>query len=159
LRINLVAGVGIAMVTAAPAQADILAVVIAETGLPYSLSSSNYDNSPSNYSNSSSNYDNSASNYDNSASNYDNSLSAQRESAAVFTEEGQRIGYYVFSKKGVLNFYNVSGHRRVFYMPATGRTQSVFLSEGSAWCGTLGQINGKLTLGLTRNCMLQLLMD
>jgi hypothetical protein len=150
-----------AILTAGPAQADILAVVISEQGLQYDVSPSNYDNSPSNYDNSSSNYDNSASNYDNSVSNYDNSASnydnGPSGKRSVVTEDGKRVGYYVFSKKGVLNFYHAG--KRIFYMPGGGKTQSVFGSDGSMWCGTLGKMNGNLVLGLTRNCMLQMLMD
>lgn len=152
---------GAAVLVAEPAHADIVAVVISERGLQYELGPSNYDNSPSNYDNSASNYDNSASNYDNSPSNYDNASSNYDNGPSgrrrVLTEDGRVIGHYVFSKKGVLNFY--SGRRRAFYMPSGGHTQSVFQSESSAWCGSVGNIDGRTVLGLTRNCMLQLMMD
>ena len=154
---------GAILLSASPAKADIVATVISERGLPYELSPSNYSNSPSNYDNSASNYDNSVSNYDNSPSNYDNSPSEYENGAngrrRVLTANGDILGYYVFSKKGVLNFYSGSKRERVFYIPSGGQTQSVFMSEGSAWCGSVGTVDGKTVLGLTRNCMLQMMMD
>lgn len=144
-----------------PAQADILAIVISEEGLPYGLKSSNYDNSPSNYNNSSTNYENAETTYDNAATTYKNSSTTYNNTASgrhgVYTQDGRRIGYYVFSDKGVMNFYNNSG--RVFYMPSGGHTQSVFYTKGREWCGTLGQMDEKTVLGLTRNCMLRMLME
>lgn len=144
-----------------PAQADILAIVISEDDLPYAMKSSNYDNSPSNYDNSSSNYDNAETTYDNAATTYENSSTTYENSASgkrnIYTQDGRRIGYYVFSDNGVLNFYNNSG--RVFYMPSGGHTQSVFYTKGEEWCGTLGEMDGKTVLGVTRNCMLRMLME
>ncbi len=144
-----------------PAKANFVVVPIQASGLAYDLSPNNYDNSPSNYENSSSNYNNSASNYDkspmnydNSATNYDNGPSGKRR---LLLENGRHIGYYNFSKKGVLNLYSQSG--RVAYMPSGGKTQSFFLSEGSGWCGTIGNANGQTVIGMTQSCLLQFMSD
>lgn len=143
------------------ARADFLVIPVRASTLPYDLSPDNYDNSPSNYDNSSSNYDNSSSNYDNSSSNYDNSRSNYDNGPSgkrrLVSENGEYIGYYVFSKKGVLNLYARS--KRVAYMPSGGNTQSFFLSEGSGWCGTIGNMNGKTVIGMTSNCLLQFMAD
>lgn len=143
------------------AKADFIVIPIQASGLPYALSPSNYDNSPSNYDNSSSNYDNSSSNYDNSPSNYENSSSKYENGPAgrrrLLTSNGDYLGYFVFSKKGVLNLYSRSG--RVAYMPSGGKTQSFFLSEGSGWCGTIGNANGQTVIGMTQSCLLQFMAD
>jgi hypothetical protein len=144
------------------AKADVLAIVIDERGLPSDLSPANYYNSPDNYDNSSANYANAVANYENSPANYDNSPANYDNSASggkrrLVTQDGKIIGYYVPSKSGVLNFYNKSG--RVAYMPAGGRTSSLFSSESSAWCGTFGTSNGKTAIGLTKACLLRFLID
>ncbi len=146
----------------ANARADILVFAIDKDGLSYDLSPNNYDNSPSNYDNSSSNYDNSESNYDNSTSNYDNSKSNYDNSNAgnrrlVLKKDNKFLGYYVYSKGGVLNFFNKTG--RVAYMPNGGHTRSIFSSSGNEWCGTLGEYNGEIVLGVTQNCLIRFLVD
>jgi len=161
MRIGLAALAGISLLLGSPAVADLRVIRISKDGLPYDISPNNYTNSPSNYDNSSSNYDNSSSNYDNSPSNYDNSssnydnrLSGDRK---LLGPSGRPIGYYVFSKKGVLNFYNRSG--RLAYMPSGGKTQSIFASSGSEWCGTIGQIDGEAVVGMTPSCLLRFMID
>lgn len=145
----------IAFVLLLPAvsKADILAVIIDPSSLPYDLGPNKYDNSPSKYDNSSSKYDNSESKYDNSpskyansASKYDNRVGGDRN---IFTEDGKVIGYYVFGEGGIINFFNYNS-RRVAYLPSGGHTRSVFTEE--EWCGTLGEIRGELALGITQSC-------
>jgi hypothetical protein len=146
---------------ASPAHADIQVIIIDKSTLPYSLNPSNFENSPSNFDNSSSNFENSVSNFENTPSNYENSKSNYENTSSgnrnVLMSDGRRIGYYVWSKNGVLNFYNDSG--RVFFLPSGGHTQSVFASEGQEWCGTLGEMNGQTVLGITRNCLLRMMME
>lgn len=134
-------------------KADILTIIIDTSSLPYDLGPSkydnspiNYDNSPINYDNSPINYDNSPNNYDNSPSNYDNRIGGDRN---IVTEDGEVIGYYVFGRGGIINFFNYNS-RRVAYLPSGGHTRSVFTQEG--WCGTLGEIRGELALGITQSC-------
>lgn len=145
----------------APASADMLVIQIKDAGLPYDISPSNYDNSPSNYTNSPSNYDNSVSNYDNSPSNYDNSPSNYdngiQGKRRLYLANKTMIGYYVFEKSGVVNFYNKKG--RVAFMPAGGKTQSLIASEGKDWCGTLGTQNAQTVVGLTTACLVRFLAD
>lgn len=140
--------------------ADVMAIVIAENGLPYDLSPSNYDNSSSNYENSSSNYDNSISNYDNSPSNYDNSPSNYENtingSRRIISENQDFLGYYVFGSKGIINFYSTNGER-VGYLPGGGHTQSIFSEEG--WCGTMGDFQGQTVAGFTQSCFYKLLLS
>jgi len=146
---------------ASPSLADIRVIIIDRNDAPYSLGPANYDNSPTNYANSATNYDNSATNYDNSHTNYDNSKTNYENgpsgNRSVIGPSGSRVGYYVFSSAGVLNFY--SSQRRVAFMPSGGHTQSVFASSGNTWCGTIADISGEPVLALTRNCYLQFLMD
>lgn len=146
---------------ASPSLADIRVIIIDRNDAPYSLGPANYDNSPTNYANSATNYDNSATNYDNSHTNYDNSKTnfdnGPSGNRSVIGPSGSRVGYYVFSSAGVLNFY--SSQRRVAFMPSGGHTQSVFASSGNTWCGTIADISGEPVLALTRNCYLQFLMD
>ena len=137
-------------------KADILTIIIDPSSLPYDLGPSkydnspiNYDNSPINYDNSPINYDNSPNNYDNSPSNYDNRIGGDRN---IVTEDGKVIGYYVFGRGGMINFFNYNS-RRVAYLPSGGHTRSVFTQEG--WCGTLGESRGELALGITQSCYLE----
>lgn len=155
-------GVALVLATfASPSLADIRVILIDRNDAPYSLGPTNYDNSPANYDNSATNYDNSATNYDNSRTNYDNSSTnydnGPSSDRSVIGPSGVRVGYYVFSDKGVLNFYN--SRDRVAFMPSGGHTQSVFASTGNTWCGTIANINGEPVLALTRNCYLQFIMD
>ncbi|MBM6595953.1 hypothetical protein [Microvirga pudoricolor] len=140
--------------------ADILAVIIDAAGLPYDLSPNKYDNSPDKYDNSSDKYDNSVDKYDNSPSKYDNSpakydngINGKRR---VISQDNKMLGYYVFSPGGVLNFYNMSG-KRIAYMPAGGRTQSIFTEK--AWCGTMGNRSGAVVLGLTKPCYYRFILN
>lgn len=143
------------------AQADIKVTVISEADLTFELSPSNFQNSPANFENSASNVQNSSSNFQNSPANFENSPSNDKNNMSgrnnILDQNGNRIGYYVFSRSGVLNFYNEKG--RVFYIPSGGNTQSVFQSEGSVWCGTISQSGGQPVLGLTRSCLLRLSLD
>lgn len=143
------------------ALADLRVIIVDEDRLPYELGSSNYDNSPSNYANSESNYENSGSNYENSesnyknsASNYDNGISGSRR---IISGENEFVGYYVFSDSGVMNIFGASG-KRVAYKPTTNDTQSVFSSSGE-WCGTVGEQEGEVVLGIVESCFFRLLLD
>ena len=89
----------------------------------------------------------SPSNYENSASNYDNSHGSKRR--IYLEEEGpaNRLGYYVISDNGVINFYSDNAER-VFYIPA--ESSAVFHGEEGFFCGVLLREKGQLKLGLTR---------
>ncbi len=100
------------------------------------------------------NYQNSSENYSNSPANYENSSSGKRR---LITSDKVVIGYYVFAEHGVINFYNSGG--RVAYMPGSGKTQSIFLSNGSGWCATIGSLNGKSVIGMTEGCILRFVAD
>ena len=141
--------------------ADLRMVVIDEDQLPYELGPSRYENSPTNYDNSPTNYDNSATNYDNSPTNYDNSASnydnGESSGRTLRGDRGERLGYYVLSEEGVINFYTGSPARRVAFLPSDGHTQSAF-SEGG-WCGVLGNIDGETVLALSQTCFYRFLLD
>lgn len=136
------------------AQADILAFVIDESGLPYSNSPSNYQNSPSNYQNSPSNYQNSSGNYKNSSSNYQNSSSNYQNGVSgkrrIYSDKNEWLGYYTIPQPGMINFYSTSGER-VFYHPANKNTRGVFFSDDAEWAGMVGKIDGRFSVGLTQN--------
>ena len=141
--------------------AEMMVIQINPNSLSYELSPSNYNNSPSNYDNSPSNYDNSVTNYDNSPSNYDNSPSNYENSLGrnrLYNQERVIVGYAVYSPIGTLNVFSVSG-RRLGYVPATNNTQSIFASENSIWCGTLGILNGKTVIALSQSCYYRLLSN
>jgi hypothetical protein len=143
------------------ASADLSLIVVDESQLPHELSGSRYENSSSNYANSASNYDNSGSNYSNSESNYENSASNSANGAngdrRLISSENEFMGYYVFSSNGVINFFNASG-KRIAYKPYNADTKSVFTSSGD-WCGTLGNSNNELALGVSESCYFRFLLD
>ena len=134
--------------------AEMMVIQVNPNSLSYELSPSNYNNSPSNYDNSVTNYDNSPSNYYNSPSNYKNSSGRNR----LYNQERVIVGYAVYSPIGTLNIFSVSG-RRLGYVPATNNTQSIFASENSIWCGTLGILNGKTVIALSQSCYYRLLSN
>lgn len=144
-----------------PAYADFLVIPIDQSSMPYELSPDRYDNSPQKYDNSSEKYENSASNYDNSPDKYENSSSKYENGPSgdnrLLLKDGKYIGYYNFSKKGVLNLYGRK--TRIAFMPSGGTTQSLFLSEGNAWCGTIGRADGEAVIGITPKCLLRLLAE
>lgn len=135
------------------AYADIVVGFIDESRLSYANSPRNYENSPNNYDNSINNYDNSPSNYENSSKNYDNASSnfdngingnrniLERNSGKVY-----RLGYFVHSESGVMNFYSRSGDR-MFFNPAT--SNAVFHGTKGFYCGILARVDGELRLMLT----------
>ena len=141
--------------------AEIMVIQVNPNSLPYELSPSNYNNAPLNYDNSFLNYDNSVTNYDNSPSNYDNSPSNYENSFGInrlYNQERVIVGYAVYSSIGTLNIFSVSG-RRLGYVPATNNTQSIFASETSIWCGTLGILNGSTVIALSQSCYYKLLSN
>lgn len=143
---------------ATPALADIRVIIVAANEAPYALGPTNYENSPTNYANSATNYENSVTNYDNSPTNYENSATNyENSSRRILGPSGDAVGHYVFSSKGVLNFYSGSG--RVAYMPGGGHTQSVFASSGNAWCGSVAENDGELVLAMTRSCYMRFLLN
>ncbi|WP_209837516.1 hypothetical protein, partial [Rubellimicrobium aerolatum] len=141
------------------AYADILAVIVDESRLPYDLSPSKYENSPSKYENSASKYENSESKYSNSPSKYENSASKYENGPngerRVYTNDGRVLGYYVFSEDGILNFFSYES-RRVAYLPAGGHTQSIFSNTG--WCGIIVEDQNQLVLGLSQECYFNFLL-
>lgn len=145
---------------AGTARADMQVILIDEQSLPYNLSPSNYNNSPSNYSNSSANYENSEANYTNSPANYSNSSANYQNSLngnrRIINDKNEFIGYYVFTENNRMNVFNAAG-KRIGYVPGGGNTSSVF-SE-NAWCGTLGENNGRTVLGLSVACYRRFLFD
>lgn len=154
---------GLTILVSGAALADLPVVLIEESRLPYALSPSNYDNSPSNYDNWVSNYDNlpsnyvnSESNYDNSRSNYDNGPNGTRR--LVYDDEGtpKFAGYYVVASNGVTNFFSPSG-KRMFYNPKKGR--GVYGGKDGTFCGVLGRVDGKFSLGLTERGLRLLLLS
>jgi hypothetical protein len=147
--------------TTQSAFAEMMVILVNQNSMSYELGPTNYKNSPTNYENSPTNYDNSVSNYDNSPSNYDNSPSKYENSNGknrLYDQNRKVVGYAVYSRRGVLNIFSVSG-TRLGYMPAGNNTQSIFGSESSIWCGTQGMLNGKLVIGLTKSCYYRLLSD
>ena len=141
--------------------AEMMVVLINPNSLSYELGPSNYNNSPLNYENSYLNYDNSINNYDNSSSNYNNMPSNYENSFGInrlYDQNNMIVGYSVYSPIGTLNIFSVSG-KRLGYVPASYNTQSIFSSEDSIWCGTLGIINGINVVGLTQSCYYRLLSN
>jgi hypothetical protein len=135
------------------AQADLLISFVKESSLPYELSPRNYDNSSSNYDNSITNYDNSPSNYDNSESNYNNSPSNYKNGLngnnRLIVEKGDksyRVGYYVRTDNGLLNFFSIGGER-LFYN--AGKSVGVFHGKEGFFCGVLAWVEEKYQLALT----------
>lgn len=135
-------------------QADLLVSFVDESLLSYDLSPNNYNNSPNNYDNSINNYDNSPNNYDNSESNYDNSSSNFDNSSSgdkqLIVEKNNkyyRVGYYVQTNNGVINFFSTRG-KRLFYH--SGEGNGVFHGGKGFFCGALGRLNGKYQLILTK---------
>ena len=141
--------------------AEMMVILVNQNSMSYELGPTNYTNSPTNYANSATNYDNSVSNYDNSPSNYDNSPSKYENSNGknrLYNQNGEVVGYAVYSRRGVLNIFSVSG-TRLGYIPSGNDTQSIFGSEGSTWCGTQGMLNSTIVIGLTKSCYYRLLSD
>ena len=120
--------------------AEMMVIQINPNSLSYELSPTNYNNSPSNY--------------NNSPSNYENSLGRNR----LYNQERVIVGYAVYSPIGTLNIFSTSG-RRLGYVPATNNTQSIFASENSIWCGTLGILNERTVIALSQSCYYRLLSD
>lgn len=146
---------------ATTASADILVVTIDAATLPYDLGPNKYDNSPSKYANSPNKYENSEAKYANSKDKYDNSFAKYENGPngdrRLLNARNEMVGYYVFSDDGVLNLYNSS--KRIAYIPSGGETRSLFLSAEEGWCGTLGELNGKTVIGLTKACLLRFLLE
>ena len=140
--------------------ADLRAIVIDPSLLPYSLSPDKYTNSPTKYANSSTTYDNAATTYSNSASTYKNSSTTYGNGIngdrRLYDNEGNYLGYYVFSDSGVLNIYSSKG-RRFAYIP-NADTQSIFFSDGG-WCGTIAEDGGETVAAITSNCYLRLKLE
>jgi hypothetical protein len=141
------------------ALADLPVTVIDESGLPYSLSPSNYKNSSanynnaiSNYANASSNYDNSEANYSNSSANYDNGPNGKRR--LIYNQ--RFVGYYVPAKNGTTNFFSPSG-KRIFYNPKDG--SGIFSASDGTFCGVLARVDSKFSLALTENGIKVLLLS
>jgi hypothetical protein len=66
-------------------------------------------------------------------------------------------GYYTMTSDGVTNFYSPRG-KRMFYNPKSGR--GLYGGKDGQFCGVLGRIDGKMTLGLTeRGSKILLLMQ
>jgi hypothetical protein len=144
-----------------PVFAQTRLIIIDQSALPYDLGPTKFENSPTRYENSSTNYDNSSTNYDNSPTKYENSASNYENSNGknrLITQAGQQVGYTVYSPTGVLNIFTKSG-RRFGYVPKGNQTVSIFQSDGSNWCGSLGISQGVFVMGLTRNCFYRLLSD
>ena len=120
--------------------AEMMVIQVNANSLSYELSPTNYNNSPSNY--------------NNSPSNYENSLGRNR----LYNQERVIVGYAVYSPIGTLNIFSTSG-RRLGYVPATNYTQSIFASENSIWCGTLGILNGRTVIALSQSCYYRLLSN
>ena len=160
MRLTLLAVTGLLAFPLA-AFADLNVIILDENRLPYDLSKSRYENSASNYENSISNYENSKSNYDNSESNYTNSSSNYENGSngerRLISNRNEFLGYYVFADTGVMNFFNTAG-KRVGYKPNNPDTKSVFSASGE-WCGTLGNQDGAIVLGLSENCFYRFLLD
>lgn len=135
--------------------ADYKIILVDESGLPHSLSSSKYSNSPSKYSNSPSKYSNSESKYSNSPSKYSNSSSKYSNGSSgknrLLTENNEYVGYYVFTDDDIINFFNSEG-KRIAYNPNLDETQSLFHSTKSKWCGTFGSFGGKRVIGFVPSC-------
>ena len=136
-----------------------MAILVDPNSLPFDLGPSKFENSPSKFENSaskfensSSKFENSPSKFENSPSNYDNRVGGGR---TIVTEDGKALGYYTFGEGGIINFYNYNSIR-VAFLPGGGHTQSVFSDED--WCGTLGQSDGQLALGLSQSCFYAFLM-
>jgi hypothetical protein len=135
------------------AKADLRVIIISESSLPFSMGPANFnnstakfDNSSANFANSVANFENSPANFRNSNANFENSISGRRR---LFNESSQMIGYYVYNSGGMINFYNLNGFRGL-YKPGGGHTDSIFSED--AWCGTLGNQNGQIVLGLSSAC-------
>jgi hypothetical protein len=133
-----------------PIKADMQLFVINRNSLNFDLGPMNYNNSHMNYNNSHINYDNSHLNYDNSYMNLNNGINGNKR---LISTDNFYLGYYVFGKKGVTNFFSKNG-KRIAYNPGGGHTSSIFFSEGG-WCGTIAQQNRRLVLGVTKQCYLR----
>ena len=120
--------------------AEMMVIQVNPNSLSYELTPTNYNNSPSNY--------------NNSPSNYENSLGRNR----LYNQERVIVGYAVYSPIGTLNVFSTSG-RRLGYVPSTNNTQSIFASENSIWCGTLGLLNGRTVIALSQSCYYRLLSN
>ena len=70
-----------------------------------------YDNSPLNYQNSDINPNNSSLNYNNSPLNYNNNPINPNSSNATYDSQGNRTGYEVRSRDGVINRFDDNGNR------------------------------------------------
>lgn len=143
------------------AHADLMISFINESSLPYEYSKSNYSNSPSNYSNSISNYSNSISNYSNSPSNYNNSPSKNGTNSEnrLLVKDGstlQRVGYYIYTDSGVINFFSTSG-KRMFYNPQKGI--GVFQGSSGGFTGVLVPIENEYQLFLNETGQKTLFMS
>ena len=121
-----------AVLSAAQAQADMLAIIIDPESLPFDLNPSKFENSPSKFENSAAKFENSAAKFENSPSKFENSPSKYENRAGggrnLITQDGEVIGYYTFGDGGNINFYSYNTVR-VAFLPEGGHTQSVFSED------------------------------
>ena len=141
--------------------AEMIVIQVNLNSLSYELSPTNYNNSPSNYdnsflnyNNSLTNYDNSPSNYNNSPSNYENSLGGNRLYNPRTSNCWLRCLLSNWYFKYLLNVWEALRN----FVPATNYTQSIFASENSIWCGTLGILNGRTVIALSQFLLLQVVI-